>query len=108
MSWCYFTTYRNFLFYLAIGHLQEYPDYAAYSTPVFFLDDWLNLYLDKHHMHVDPESYQERNEVNCSDYRFVYMGAKGLSDLFLFLRIVNYLSVSKLCHMSYCHELGKR
>ncbi|KAG6386557.1 hypothetical protein SASPL_151723 [Salvia splendens] len=61
---------------LLIGHLQEYPDYAAYSTPVFFLDDWLNLYLDKHHMHVDPESYQERNEVNCSDYRFVYTGAK--------------------------------
>ncbi|KAG6384783.1 hypothetical protein SASPL_153601 [Salvia splendens] len=57
--------------------LREYPDYVAYSTPVFFLDDWLNLYLDKHHMHVDPESYQERNEVNCSDYRFVYMGAKG-------------------------------
>ncbi|XP_042042154.1 2-oxoglutarate and iron-dependent oxygenase JMJD4-like isoform X2 [Salvia splendens] len=64
------------LLYLKDWHF-EYPDYVAYSTPVFFLDDWLNLYLDKHHMHVDPESYQERNEVNCSDYRFVYMGAKG-------------------------------
>ncbi|XP_042038981.1 2-oxoglutarate and iron-dependent oxygenase JMJD4-like [Salvia splendens] len=66
------------LLYLKDWHfVKEYPDYAAYSTPVFFLDDWLNLYLDKHHMHVDPESYQERNEVNCSDYRFVYTGAKG-------------------------------
>ncbi|KAL8457905.1 hypothetical protein ACS0TY_034863 [Phlomoides rotata] len=56
---------------------MEYPDYVAYNTPVFFLDDWLNLYLDKYRMHDDPESYQERNEISCSDYRFVYMGAKG-------------------------------
>ncbi|KAH6770616.1 2-oxoglutarate and oxygenase superfamily protein [Perilla frutescens var. hirtella] len=66
------------LLYLKDWHfVKEYPDYVAYSTPVFFLDDWLNLYLDMYHMHDDPDSYQERNDVNCSDYRFVYMGAKG-------------------------------
>ncbi|XP_057804465.1 arginine-specific demethylase JMJ20 [Salvia miltiorrhiza] len=66
------------LLYLKDWHfVKEYPDYVAYSTPVFFRDDWLNLYLDEYHMHDDPETYRERNEVNCSDYRFVYMGAKG-------------------------------
>ncbi|KAI3454456.1 hypothetical protein Pfo_011119 [Paulownia fortunei] len=61
----------------SMGKTYEYPDYVAYSTPIFFLDDWLNLYLDKYRMHDDPDSYQERNEISCSDYRFVYMGAKG-------------------------------
>ncbi|GFP90741.1 jmjc domain-containing protein 4 [Phtheirospermum japonicum] len=64
--------------YLKDWHfVKEYPDYVAYTTPVFFLDDWLNLYLDKYSMHGDPESYQARNEISCSDYRFVYMGSKG-------------------------------
>jgi len=57
---------------------QEYPEYVAYSTPLFFKDDWLNLYLDDYHLHSDPD-YQEQNEVSCSDYRFVYMGPKGWS-----------------------------
>ncbi|KAE9467408.1 hypothetical protein C3L33_00672, partial [Rhododendron williamsianum] len=26
---------------------KEYPEYLAYTTPLFFRDDWLNLYLDK-------------------------------------------------------------
>ncbi|KAK4394792.1 2-oxoglutarate and iron-dependent oxygenase JMJD4 [Sesamum angolense] len=56
---------------------NEYPEYVAYRTPIFFLDDWLNLYLDKYRMHDNPDSYQERDEASCSDYRFVYMGAKG-------------------------------
>jgi hypothetical protein len=30
-------------------------------------------------MHKDPDTYQANNEISCSDYRFVYMGAKGLS-----------------------------
>lgn len=30
-------------------------------------------------MHKDPDTYQKDNEISCSDYRFVYMGAKGLS-----------------------------
>ncbi|KAK4437293.1 2-oxoglutarate and iron-dependent oxygenase JMJD4 [Sesamum alatum] len=66
------------LLYLKDWHfVKEYPEYVAYRTPIFFLDDWLNLYLDKYRMHDNPDSYQERNEVSCSDYRFVYMGAKG-------------------------------
>ncbi|KAL2243690.1 UNVERIFIED_CONTAM: 2-oxoglutarate and iron-dependent oxygenase JMJD4 [Sesamum indicum] len=66
------------LLYLKDWHfVKEYPEYVAYRTPIFFLDDWLNLYLDKYHMHDNPDSYQERDEVSCSDYRFVYMGAKG-------------------------------
>ncbi|GER38493.1 JmjC domain-containing protein [Striga asiatica] len=64
--------------YLKDWHfVKEYPDYIAYTTPIFFLDDWLNLYLDKYAMHDDPDSYQETNEISCSDYRFVYMGSKG-------------------------------
>ncbi|KAJ8449078.1 hypothetical protein Cgig2_004133 [Carnegiea gigantea] len=65
------------LLYLKDWHfVKEYTEYVAYSTPLFFNDDWLNLYLDEYHMHNDPE-YQEQNEVSCSDYRFVYMGPKG-------------------------------
>ncbi|CAA0820923.1 2-oxoglutarate (2OG) and Fe(II)-dependent oxygenase superfamily protein [Striga hermonthica] len=64
--------------YLKDWHfVKEYPDYIAYTTPIFFLDDWLNLYLDKYAMHDDPDSYQETDEISCSDYRFVYMGSKG-------------------------------
>uniref|UniRef100_A0A7C9AKX3 Cupin-like domain-containing protein n=1 Tax=Opuntia streptacantha TaxID=393608 RepID=A0A7C9AKX3_OPUST len=65
--------------YLKDWHfVKEHPEYVAYSTPLFFKDDWLNLYLDDYHMHSDPD-YQEQNEVSCSDYRFVYMGPKGWS-----------------------------
>lgn len=60
-------------------YYQEYPGYVAYTTPLFFRDDWLNLYLDSYNMHVDPNTFQEKNEVNGSDYRFVYMGLKGQS-----------------------------
>ncbi|XP_057952213.1 arginine-specific demethylase JMJ20 [Malania oleifera] len=66
------------LLYLKDWHfVKEYPKYLAYTTPLFFCDDWLNLYLDNHRMHKDPDTYQENNEISCSDYRFVYMGAKG-------------------------------
>ncbi|CAI9112640.1 OLC1v1013111C1 [Oldenlandia corymbosa var. corymbosa] len=66
------------LLYLKDWHfVKEYPEYCAYKTPVFFCDDWLNMYLDRYRMHMDPDSYQENNEISCSDYRFVYMGAKG-------------------------------
>ncbi|XP_058087944.1 arginine-specific demethylase JMJ20 isoform X2 [Magnolia sinica] len=57
--------------------VQEYPEYAAYTTPLFFVDDWLNLYLDSHPMHMDGDVCHDKNEINCSDYRFVYMGPKG-------------------------------
>ncbi|KAJ8771808.1 hypothetical protein K2173_026985 [Erythroxylum novogranatense] len=65
--------------YLKDWHfVKEYPDYVAYRTPVFFCDDWLNLYHDHYRMHKDPDiSCQENNDISCSDYRFVYMGAKG-------------------------------
>nr|GMC48275.1 jmjC domain-containing protein 4 isoform X1 [Ipomoea batatas] len=56
---------------------QEYPEYVAYKTPLHFCDDWLNLYLDKYRMHNDPDTYNEGNEISCSDYRFVYIGSKG-------------------------------
>lgn len=66
------------LLYLKDWHfVKEYPEYIAYRTPVDFSDDWLNFYLDKFHMHNDPDTYSERNEISCSDYRFVYMGSKG-------------------------------
>ncbi|XVF09343.1 hypothetical protein REPUB_Repub07fG0084200 [Reevesia pubescens] len=64
--------------YLKDWHfVKEYPEYLAYRTPLFFTDDWLNLYLDNYRMHDDPDTYQENNDICCSDYRFVYMGAKG-------------------------------
>ncbi|KAM1295419.1 hypothetical protein ACFX2H_015228 [Malus domestica] len=66
------------LLYLKDWHfVKEYPEYEAYTTPVLFCDDWLNMYLDNYHMHNDPTIYSENNEISCSDYRFVYMGAKG-------------------------------
>ena len=51
----------------------------AYTTPPFFADDWLNLYLDSHSMRRDSDIYHAKNEINCADYRFVYMGAKGMA-----------------------------
>lgn len=64
--------------YLKDWHfVKEYPEYLAYISPLFFHDDWLNLYLDYYKMHTDPDSYQQNNEICCSDYRFVYMGVKG-------------------------------
>ncbi|KAK1565062.1 hypothetical protein Q3G72_017916 [Acer saccharum] len=64
--------------YLKDWHfVKEYPEYLAYRTPQIFCDDWLNLYLDSYRMHAEPDTYQKDNEISCSDYRFVYMGAKG-------------------------------
>lgn len=66
------------LLYLKDWHfVKEYPGYVAYTTPPFFIDDWLNLYLESHCMHRDSDIHHDKNEVNCADYRFVYMGAKG-------------------------------
>ncbi|XP_012440382.1 arginine-specific demethylase JMJ20 isoform X2 [Gossypium raimondii] len=64
--------------YLKDWHfVKEYPEYQAYITPLFFTDDWLNLYLDNYHMHDDLDADRVSNDISCSDYRFVYMGAKG-------------------------------
>ncbi|KAJ6811101.1 jmjC domain-containing protein 4 isoform X1 [Iris pallida] len=73
-----FTCSTQSLLYLKDWHfVKEYPEYVAYTTPPFFVDDWLNLYLDSHHMHQDSDVHHDNNEIKCSDYRFVYMGAKG-------------------------------
>ncbi|XP_061362962.1 arginine-specific demethylase JMJ20 isoform X2 [Gastrolobium bilobum] len=64
--------------YLKDWHfVKEYPDYVPYVTPLFFCDDWLNMYLDNFRMHTDSDTYQQNKEICCSDYRFVYMGMKG-------------------------------
>ncbi|MBA0773780.1 hypothetical protein Gotri_009033 [Gossypium trilobum] len=66
--------------YLKDWHIvKEYPEYQAYITPLFFTDDWLNLYLDNYHMHDDLDADRVSNDISCSDYRFVYVGAKGSS-----------------------------
>lgn len=66
------------LLYLKDWHFaKEYPGYVAYTTPTFFVDDWLNMYLDSHPIHRDSDIANHKNEINCTDYRFVYMGAKG-------------------------------
>ena len=44
---------------------RDFPEYVAYSTPVYFQSDWLNEYWDS----------QENQDDD--DYRFVYMGPKG-------------------------------
>lgn len=70
--------YGRSVLYLKDWHfVKEYPEYLAYRTPLFFTDDWLNLYLDNYRMHDDPGTYQGSNDICCSDYRFVYMGAEG-------------------------------
>lgn len=64
--------------YLKDWHfVKEYPEYEAYSTPMFFCDDWLNFYLDNFRLHTDSDTDQQNQEICCSDYRFVYMGVKG-------------------------------
>ncbi|RZC17187.1 2-oxoglutarate and iron-dependent oxygenase JMJD4 [Glycine soja] len=64
--------------YLKDWHfVKEYPEYVAYITPMFFCDDWLNLYLDNFRIHIDSGTQQPDEEICCSDYRFVYMGVKG-------------------------------
>jgi len=84
---------------------QEYPDYIAYITPTFFVDDWLNVYLDSHPIHRDSDIANHKNEINCSDYRFVCMGAKGmfcfmmyLSSLFTCLALWNSVVLHASCH----------
>ncbi|CAI8604122.1 unnamed protein product [Vicia faba] len=57
--------------------VKEYPDYVPYITPMFFCDDWLNLYLDNFRMNTYSDRDQQNKEICCSDYRFVYMGVKG-------------------------------
>ncbi|PRP83565.1 jmjC domain-containing protein 4-like [Planoprotostelium fungivorum] len=52
------------LYYLKDWHLSKQlpPCDGFYSVPIYFQEDWINLYWDR--LHVD-------------DYRFVYMGPRG-------------------------------
>ena len=47
----------------AMLFFRAFPDYKAYTTPVYFQSDWLNEFWD--------------TEAGGDDYRFVYMGPKG-------------------------------
>ncbi|KAK8958576.1 F-box protein [Platanthera guangdongensis] len=59
------------------GFIEEHPKYVAYTTPLLFVDDWLNIYLDSHRLSHDSDITTNKNEINCSDYRFIYIGVKG-------------------------------
>ncbi|XP_060064308.1 2-oxoglutarate and iron-dependent oxygenase JMJD4-like [Ylistrum balloti] len=51
--------------YLKDWHFTKaFPSYSAYSTPEYFLSDWMNEFWDSR---ADTDD----------DYRFVYMGPKG-------------------------------
>jgi hypothetical protein len=63
------------LLYLKDWHFaNEYPDYQAYECPPFFLDDWLNEWLDARRARSGGE---EGGGIQTSDYRFVYLGPQG-------------------------------
>ncbi|KAK7287544.1 hypothetical protein RIF29_00825 [Crotalaria pallida] len=49
---------------LMLAAKQEYPEYRAYITPVFFCDYWLNLYLDNFRMHSDSNTYQQNKDIS--------------------------------------------
>ncbi|XP_048238027.1 2-oxoglutarate and iron-dependent oxygenase JMJD4-like isoform X2 [Haliotis rufescens] len=52
-------------FYLKDWHFnREFPEYKAYTTPVYFRSDWLNEFWDTRTDEGD-------------DYQFVYIGPKG-------------------------------
>ncbi|KAI5060603.1 hypothetical protein GOP47_0025023 [Adiantum capillus-veneris] len=65
----------SFLYLKDWHFVKDYPEYGPYSTPIFFMDDWLNLYLEHYQLHANEG---EVETPGClSDYRFVYMGPKG-------------------------------
>ena len=43
------------------------------------------MYLDSHPIHRDSDIANHKNEINCSDYRFVYMGEKGMFYLLFYM-----------------------
>ncbi|KAI5059889.1 hypothetical protein GOP47_0024309 [Adiantum capillus-veneris] len=66
----------SFLYLKDWHFVKDYPEYGPYSTPIFFMDDWLNLYLEHYQLHANEG---EVETPGClSDYRFVYMGPKDV------------------------------
>lgn len=59
----------------------------AYSCPVFFRDDWLNDYHCGLAGHEEAQAAaggrRSQQDIITSDYRFVYLGPKALSFLFI-------------------------
>ena len=47
---------------------RAFPNYQAYSTPIYFQSDWLNEFWD---------TLAGQDDSGQDDYRFVYMGPKG-------------------------------
>lgn len=50
------------------------------------------MYLDSHPIHRDSDIANHKNEINCSDYRFVYMGGKGMFCFMMYLSSLFYMS----------------
>ena len=63
---------------------RDFPDYSAYTVPVYFQFDWLNEYWDK------------RADVK-DDYRFVYIGPKGSWLVYLLLKNNYSMVINKIC-----------
>ena len=67
--------------YLKDWHFPtEFADYGAYETPKYFRDDWLNEYYDHLASNAGPGGAGDKTDqqaLECSDYRFLYMGPKG-------------------------------
>ena len=59
-----YSEHRMKILYLKDWHfIQQFPDYKAYKTPVYFESDWINEYfIGNNHLR--------------DDYRFVYLGPK--------------------------------
>ncbi|XP_055335316.1 2-oxoglutarate and iron-dependent oxygenase JMJD4-like isoform X2 [Paramacrobiotus metropolitanus] len=55
------------VWYLKDWHFQRaFPEYRAYTVPLYFSSDWLNEYCDARYPY-EPDK----------DYRFLYLGPKG-------------------------------
>lgn len=47
-------------------------------------------------MHRDSDIHRDTNEINSADYRFVYMGAKGIHDVAIFSFLFLHVFFSKI------------
>jgi hypothetical protein len=66
------------LLYLKDWHFPtEFAEYGAYTTPEYFVDDWLNEYYDSLQGKDFENAVDNQRALEQSDYRFVYLGPKG-------------------------------